>query len=148
MKIELPALGRQTGMERREDCLPSSLFAVIISLTCSFFSGSENDPTVKHINKHLIGVWRLPMFVTLARGSDRGDIPMNQSNYLEEDNDFLASFGLPANGRDGHDKQKLMNISSFLPPPIGHEYNGREGSLRDLNCDLQREVRTQCCTFP
>ena len=112
------------------------------------FLGSANDPTVKHINKHLIGVWRLPMFVTLAGGSDRGDIPMNQSHYLEEDNDFLASFGLPANGRDGHDKQKLMNISSFLPPPIGHEYNGRESSLRDLNCDFQREVRTQCYTFP
>jgi hypothetical protein len=88
------------------------------------------------------------MFVTLAGGSDRGDIPMNQSHYLEEDNDFLASFGLPANGRDGHDKQKLMNISSFLPPPIGHEYNGRESSLRDLNCDFQREVRAQCYTFP
>ena len=84
------------------------------------------------------------MFVTLAGGSDRGDVPtnMNQSHYLDEDNDFLTSFGLPVSGRDCPEKQKLMNASSFLPPPIGHEYNGRENSLRDLNYDQQREVKT------
>lgn len=108
-------------------------------------SDFDSDPTVEHINKHLIGVWRLPMFVTLAGGSDRGDIPMNQiqsqSHYQEEDNDFLTSFSTPVGGRETPTKQKPINVPSFLPPPIGHEYNGRENSLRDLTYDQQREVR-------